>query len=120
MTISQLEHAATSPARFASHLRCNLSIGTVQPIYTRILSIRTKDTALDSYFLVPGGRYLVTSLRSGRIQLWDLGFSSNMAIPPNPIAFIDTEHFINIRCLGPTGDGLGIRIVTLNDHANPS
>ena len=121
MTTSQVEHAATSPARFVAHLHCNLPLpSSIQPMYTRILSFHAKNTSLDSYFLVPGGRYLVTSLRNGRIQLWDLGFSANMAIAPNPLASTDVKDFINIRCLGPTSNGLGIRVVTINNHNTPS
>jgi hypothetical protein len=120
MTVLQLEHAATSPARFVCHLRCKLPT-SLQPVYTRILSIRANQgNRLESYFLVPGGRYLLTSLQSGRIQLWDLGFSSNMAIPPNPIASIDVECFTRVQCLGPTGDGQGIRIIVIKKHPTPS
>ena len=89
MTVLQLEHAATSPARFVCHLLCKLSTSVrVQHVYTGILSIHTsQDNMLESYFLAPGGRYLLTSLRNGRIQLWDLGFSSNKVIPLNPVSY---------------------------------
>jgi hypothetical protein len=120
MNVSQLEHAASSPARFVSHLRRNLSRGTIRPVYTRILYVGPdSDTTLESYFLVPGGRYLVTALRNGRIQLWDLGFSPHMAISPYPIASTDIQNFMNVRCLGPIGDGLGIRMVAMSNYAAP-
>jgi hypothetical protein len=97
MTLSDLEHATTSPDRLAARLRRELPDGKIQPLATRILKPHppmqplevTSDQDLGHFHdlaLVSGGRFLITSTNTGIVQMWDLGYSPNMLINPFPLA----------------------------------
>ena len=110
MTVSQLEHSATSPTRFLARLRRELPSGLIQPVCTRMLTKLPAHSAFRDTILVPGGRFLFTRSPGNIIELWDLGF-----VPDSVIRLIASEHFddqlIVIQYLQPTGDGLGILVI---------
>jgi hypothetical protein len=112
MSQRALEHAATSPSRFA-----NLLMKTeddIQPFATRLLNTRSGDDAeLEDCCLVPGGRFLVTRSVYGAINLWDLGFTSEGVIKPFPVASMN-DALVQIVTTQPTGDCGGIRLVLLS------
>jgi hypothetical protein len=133
MRTFELEHAATSPARFRSLLHRQLSfiLPPIEPYVKRILTPpsrgRLPKGALESgipvtaftgaftdLILVPGGRFLITRNDLFLVQIWDLGFSASMAIHPYPIA----SH-LEPKC-GPefyaqaTADGKGILLLTVS------
>jgi hypothetical protein len=118
MSVDQLEHAATCPERFAAFLRRGLLEYALKDPYQRVLSYR-RDSEFETYILVPGGRFLLTALTDGDIELWDLGYMPNMLIEPEPVAFMAAEHFLGVRSVRPTSDGLGIRLVTLQEITGP-
>jgi hypothetical protein len=114
MSLSQLEHVATSPERFLSCLRHNLPGGSIEPLKTRTLDI-TMDPSVPVELarLVPGGRYLFT-LSAKTVKLWDIGFHANMPMNKVPIAsmldiIFPTSHVF--RAIQPTADGLGFQMV---------
>jgi hypothetical protein len=135
MSISELEHAATSPARFRTLLRSQLNclLPAMEPYVKRILTPpsrgRLPKAALElgipanaftvpfsDIILVTGGRFLITRNELSLVQIWDLGFSASMAIHPYPIA----SH-LEPGC-GPefyaqaTADGNGILVLTITSE----
>lgn len=111
MSTHQLERTATSPARFTSYLRQNLSSSPLVPTYIQKLSLGNTQSPLRNYVLVPGGRYLFTALDSGKIQLWDLGPHAGVSISPEPVASMVVKDGQLLKCHGPTTDGQGLNLV---------
>ncbi|KAJ7308668.1 hypothetical protein DFH08DRAFT_1088372 [Mycena albidolilacea] len=73
MSLEELEHAATAPRRFSSHLRSEFAQGgLVGPSSVRCLDPLPTGEEFEHMRLLPGGRFLLTSHKT-RINLWDLG-----------------------------------------------
>lgn len=109
MTVTELEHAASSPHRFIKSIRSyprpDHEDGEIyQPIalQTRLFKGFHKSSPTDRTYppfekydidtikLVPGGRFLFTSGANG-LCLWDLGYSMHAPVRPYPIATLDLE-----------------------------
>lgn len=119
MGLSELEHSVMSPVRFTTFLKrvgnsldaCNARF----PCVSRILPYRLPGISdplpdLSSIYLVPGGRFLLTSSTGSVITLWDIGYNACAPIDPFPVASAVLEHAITKFEVQATGDGLGIRI----------
>lgn len=110
MSQRALEHAATSPSRFANFLIKNDNI--VHPFATRLLNSRWRgdDGVLEDCCLIPGGRFLISRSSNSVIHMWDLGFTSEAMIKPFPIASMKGAG-LQILAIQPTGDNMGIRLL---------
>ena len=107
MSDLELERAAMAPRRWIDAFRklhSNESSKIPDPRTTRIIHNRA-----DSYFIVPGGRYLVTA--GDCICVWDLGYVSTVdcklvasVMPEDPD---HTEYFM----VQATVDGKGLAIL---------
>ncbi|KDR79839.1 hypothetical protein GALMADRAFT_241929 [Galerina marginata CBS 339.88] len=83
MSVSELEKAATAPARMLSRLENHQKSShktPLKPHRTRYFSPEDDEVNFDSVFLVPGGRFLVTGSLDG-LKLWDLSSFSNENAP---------------------------------------
>lgn len=118
MTVTDLEHAATAPYRFIHLLRTELvpSDGDVdvEPKYTQTLVI-SESGNIRSAYIIAGGRYMVTAVGTGVLQLWDLGYKANTQISPLPLASLTLSDFWGIGDRRTTEDGDGINIVTIHE-----
>nr|GAT50209.1 predicted protein [Mycena chlorophos] len=99
MSLPDLIHAATAPARFISAIRAvwrtaAASGGVMQPFSTRLFTprlARQQNAAplnIVHLRLVPGGRYLFTAASTGVVCLWDLGYGPASLITPAPVATV--------------------------------
>ena len=128
MTIVQLQHAATSPARFTACLQRELRPPKKKlPTHTERVkpkSIRNLpgDCCFERAFLVPGGRYILTMsyTRSYLVELWDIGFSTgSVRTPSSRIAYKDFKGYIVVIVgLQPTAtrDGLLVMLEVTPDN----
>lgn len=131
MSLSDIEHATTSPTRFLARLRRDIPTGTLSPLITQKLS-STDNSIFRSMALVPGGalataypykitsypaawvpgRYLLTLSSDLVVRLWDLGSSSSGIVRKEPITSLILESpDNNVRWMQTTSDGLGIRLL---------
>jgi hypothetical protein len=120
MVTFDLEHVATAHHRFAARLRNELGAESLTPIMTRIIDPRLHTRGSNIQFpgtisclkLVPGGRFLLSLSEFGVIQLWDLGFASNVFSSCQPIATatIANNDWADLW-ICPTLDGLGILVL---------
>ena len=99
MTISELEHAATSHFRFTAVLKRAATpsgpYSKLVPYVTHVLHHRdpiNPDLPLQhkAIYLVPGGRFLLMSSTTGAMTLMDLGYPPRTVIEPFAIA---SAHF---------------------------
>jgi hypothetical protein len=120
MTTSELEHAATSPCKFTAFIRRIAkpldACTKLSPRVTRILRCNPYcgphvllDPDISAIYLVPGGRFLLTSMASV-MSLWDLGYNSKVPIDHSPIASMRFTYDVNKFDVQATADDRGIRI----------
>ncbi|KAF6764469.1 hypothetical protein DFP72DRAFT_871968 [Ephemerocybe angulata] len=109
MSLAQLEHAAFSSSRFVKTVQ-RFDPGPLgdncAPVYQHrtIKSPRNAD-GKGRLFLIPGGRFLLTS--GTEIRLWDLGHSSEpYHVKPRVIA--RTEDGSALAAVCPSDDGKGL------------
>ena len=121
----ELEHAATSPERFLpliAHPHPN-----TQPVQYRLHLRRkrpeTPNTGsepngrpylVENLMLVPGGRYLLCTVRMGDpeghdIAIWDLGYNSKQYLDPYPIKLIENRELDSVT---PSQDGAKLILAT--------
>ncbi|KAJ7666059.1 hypothetical protein DFH06DRAFT_266202 [Mycena polygramma] len=122
MSRTDLEHAATSPARFIAHISNDRPADALVPAFsTRLFQYRLPKLAtgnpgdIEFMRLIPGGRYLVTATAVGRISLWDLGHSPAAIINPYPLASTVLPHRPSQLLIQPTKDNQGFRILVWCD-----
>jgi hypothetical protein len=125
MTTSELEHAVTSPYQFTTILRqaanalegCN----KLSPHVTCVLHCNPPHLPSDilTIYLVPGGRFLITSSASFVMSLWDLGYNSTVSIDQNPVASVVFNHIVSEFEVQPSADNMGLRI-SIVEPSNPS
>jgi hypothetical protein len=118
-----LEHAALSPSRFASRFLDDswypeLESKAYQPFGTRLLESHLAETLpideqphadFETFRLIPGGRFLITTSTNNVIHLWDLGNSGEI-MNPFPLATLLGDGWWDMKDTGPTSDGLGIQL----------
>ncbi|KAH9478212.1 hypothetical protein JR316_0008665 [Psilocybe cubensis] len=119
MSLSDLEHAATVPSKWASlsskprKSEEPLSSATTRRLHcprSLTYDIDEELGEFTSFCLVPGGRYLVTFARNW-VAVWDLG------LKPGPDTITDFQplgvsavHFTGMFLVHPTIDGKGLHI----------
>ncbi|KAK7044780.1 F-box domain-containing protein [Favolaschia claudopus] len=125
MSLRDLEHAATSPARFIAHLSKQreteeiipaLSTRIFQPRLPRPLTGISGD--ISRMRLIPGGRYLVTTSNLARMSVWDLGHRPAAIIKPYPLVSIVLSFQPSELLIQPTEDHSGFRILTISVATN--
>lgn len=91
MPVGDLEHFSLAPHRFVDFLRRNDN-ATVTP--ARVQSFTPKNPfqaggplMISQAFLLPGGRFLLTSSRRVGMCLWDIGYSASKPARASAIAF---------------------------------
>ena len=126
MTTVQLQHAATSPAKFTAFLqkelrppKNKLPMELIKPKFTCELP---GNCCFERAFLVPGGRYILTmtytETDSYLIELWDIGFSMDSVTPSSITSRDFNERTVVIIGLQPiaTGDGLLVMLEVTPDN----
>ncbi|KAF8802596.1 hypothetical protein BYT27DRAFT_7172643 [Phlegmacium glaucopus] len=120
MSDAELECAATAPLRWIalSSSKVRNNDGVLPPRRTRFiknpfaLMLKVPDpTGGSDLYLVPGGRYLVTSTLD-YLGVWDLGYCSDRDMSSNMKLWVAMAQYLANFCVHPTLDGLGIRILT--------
>ena len=109
MTSCQLELAVLRPFRFEKRVQqSEADVHSSHFPVTRVLTLRllSDDTlsgshAINSVFVVPGGRYILSSSYSGWVRCWDLGSSvdTNPSSSPRAVAsyFVSPSAFITVQ-----------------------
>lgn len=119
MSLADLEHAATSPARFVSHISKErgsedlipaFSTRLFQPRLPRLTAGNLEEISLMR--LIPGGRYLVAATHAGRLSVWDLGYSPAAVINPYPFVSTVLQFPPTDLLIQPTKDQRGFQILT--------
>ncbi|KAF8800133.1 hypothetical protein BYT27DRAFT_7175825 [Phlegmacium glaucopus] len=125
MSVAQLERAATAPLRWialsSSKDRNNnevlhpRGIRVIEDPFASTKNVQFQNArelrSFTSLYLVPGGRYLVTS--SDCLGLWDLASVSDSDMTSDGKLTMWTTEIpeFGLWCIQPTPDGLGIRIL---------
>ncbi|KAJ3507922.1 hypothetical protein NMY22_g16784 [Coprinellus aureogranulatus] len=123
MSILELEHAATAPSRFLNLVkRLDLDAAPL-PYSSRDLVFRKAPSlegthGLRSFYLVPGGRFLLLSTDDLSLVLWDLGHNMNVVPKPYPIA--TSEKCGYLAGLRRFGDKLFVGVVSKYTTAGDS
>ncbi|KAF6764465.1 hypothetical protein DFP72DRAFT_423288 [Ephemerocybe angulata] len=115
MSILELEHASTGPVKFLGGVKMYHDEECVRPYLTRTPQLRRERSSHDSYsydtfHLVPGGRFLLTS-DLNTIWLFDLGYNMNVPVKPLPLATL--EGFGEMQSIAPTTNGKELLIASL-------
>ncbi|KAJ6558057.1 hypothetical protein B0H19DRAFT_1149717 [Mycena capillaripes] len=118
MSLADLEHAATTPARFISQISKEwgsedlipaFSTRLIQPRLPRLTTGNLGEISLMR--LIPGGRYLVAATNIGRVSVWDLGYSPAAVINPYPLVSTVLQYPPSELLIQPTQDLRGFRIL---------
>ncbi|KAJ7440153.1 hypothetical protein FB451DRAFT_1415324 [Mycena latifolia] len=127
MSLADLEHAATSPARFIAQLTKPRTTNDLIPAFlTRIFHPRLRKASpadpvlgqISLMRLIPGGRYLVTSTDTARIYLWDLGYSPAAVLNPYPLMSMVLLEAPAELLIQPTKDHKGFRLLVFYPVGN--
>ncbi|KAJ7827020.1 hypothetical protein B0H14DRAFT_3721850 [Mycena olivaceomarginata] len=120
MSLRDLEHAATSPARFIAQISKEWAEGDVIPAFhTRLFQPRLPKSAPGNLGetalmrLVPGGRYLVTATDLARISVWDLGWRPAEVLNPYPLVSIVLPSPASQLLVQPAKDQRGFRLLSV-------
>ncbi|KAJ2926394.1 hypothetical protein H1R20_g10700, partial [Candolleomyces eurysporus] len=94
MSLLELEHAALSPHRFVKSIKAAENINPAHPHQNRSIPRRGRadpnsNEIRRELFLIPGGRFLLSSEGRSGVCLWDLGYNARIPINPFPIATLD-------------------------------
>ncbi|KAJ7289301.1 hypothetical protein C8J57DRAFT_1114948 [Mycena rebaudengoi] len=117
MGLSELEHIAIAPKRFATRLRREFSVTDspkVAPHRTRTLtSVDGPAEQFENVRLIPGGRFLVTTSRCN-VRLWDLGIGPISLDRAVPIASKTMEGVIQSTRLRASPAGSEVLVIFLS------
>lgn len=110
MSIHQLQHAVTAPARMLSILtgprKSNRDV--IEPFQTCKLFFG-KSSSLAGITLLPGGRFLVAGVGED-LGIWDLGNSYQVNLRPKPVVHFSNMALDKVLSVYPTSDGTTVRI----------
>jgi hypothetical protein len=134
MTLSELEHASLSPQLFMNLFQKYGDVSACLAYQTRILHGRTRkpgsemDEApqlsaidVDSVYIVPGGRFLLTAgwRADSKLCLWDVGYNAYARMKLRPIAKLlqpimagEQRRPNTIYSVAPSSDGRNLVIAT--------
>lgn len=134
MTATDLEHAATAPAKFLHRLHLGDQDESLKAYRESFIDFKNIGGALDIYgvrskftslYVVPGGRFLITDhLKKpdglnwmSCLNMWDVGYLSIQGSPnrATPIASIDSCAAGNQILVHPTHDGKGLLVFARHD-----
>ena len=109
MSDFELERAAIAPSRWlklcnAFQKHSNDSIAMLDPRTTRLI----EDDESTQYFIVPGGRYMVTAGEG--LYVWDLGYVSTFEC--RLVASVELGNEIFLLEVQATPDGKGLVILS--------
>ncbi|KAJ6627918.1 hypothetical protein B0H10DRAFT_317131 [Mycena sp. CBHHK59/15] len=124
MSLADLEHAATSPARFLLQLSKKREdpsdeddLVYVPPFSTRLFQPRLPRSSTaqlgeaSTMRLVPGGRYLITASNTALVSIWDLGYSPASVFNPYPLVSTSVPQQPTQLLIQPTQDRRGFRLL---------
>ncbi|KAJ7689473.1 hypothetical protein B0H17DRAFT_1066715 [Mycena rosella] len=121
MSLADLEHAATSPARFIAQISKDRAADDLIPAFsTRLFEPRLPKSSsptepllgnVSMMRLIPGGRYLVTSSDTAHVCVWDLGYSPAAVINPYPFVSTVLPEEPTDLLIQPTTDHNGFRFL---------
>ncbi|KAJ7061032.1 hypothetical protein C8F01DRAFT_1253502 [Mycena amicta] len=119
MSLTDLVHAASAPARFILAIRraAESETETLQPFAVRLFIPRLARSSQQNLGnilhmrLVPGGRHLFTASSTGLVCLWDLGYGPASLISPSPIATAPMPQVPSQLLLQATRKQNGARVV---------
>ncbi|KAF8186899.1 hypothetical protein K438DRAFT_1835222 [Mycena galopus ATCC 62051] len=123
MTLRELEHAATSPARFIAQISKDMNGELIPAFSTRLFQPRLPRSTTGNVGetlmlrLIPGGRYLVMAGELARISVWDLGYGPAAVINPYPLASTILPFATHRLLIQPTKNKQGFRILTISNQA---
>ena len=121
MPLMELEHAATGPSRFISHVRNPLPGGKINAYSKHHLSTSLRvpdnphnndDEEISHIYLIPGGRFLI-SHHVSQLCMWDIGTpGTNWGPTPflSPLAILN-RYCKNAYPAHSTRDGEGLIIL---------
>ena len=106
----ELERAAMAPRRWIDLCTSRAFRKQRSNDFTKMLHTRTRiiKETVNSLFIVPGGRYMVTSGKD--LSLWDLGYVSTVEC--KLVASFGQEGHFSLREVQPTSDGKGLVILS--------
>jgi hypothetical protein len=105
MSDLELERAAMAPRRWTELKKhSNHEYSEMQPRTTRIIN----DADNSHFFIVPGGRYLVTA--GNGLSVWDLGYVST--VDCKLVASVGLGVAYDIFAVQATSDGKGLVILS--------
>ena len=111
MSDLELERAAMGPRRWIE--LCG-ALQKMDPTFTEMLHRRTTriidDPGILEYFMVPGGRYLVTA--GNGISVWDLGYVSTVDL--TLVTSVGQGEYFEYLKVQVTPDGKGL-VILLSD-----
>ena len=111
MSDLELERAAMGPHRWIE--LCSASQKQHSNDFSEMLhprATRTIKGAVNSLFIVPGGRYLVSTVSGGGLFVWDLGYVSTVDCKlVASVGLLDDFEFCVVQA---TPDGKGLVILT--------
>ena len=108
MSNLELERAAMGPRRWIG-LCVRGALENKEPTCGGMLHTRQirASVNLDHFFIVPGGRYIVTADRD--LSVWDLGYVPTADF--NLVASVDMEDYCEVMMVQATPDGKGLVIL---------
>ncbi|KAF9001148.1 hypothetical protein BDQ17DRAFT_1358843 [Cyathus striatus] len=112
MSVSELKSAAMGPYHFLSLFGSQIPGSKIAAVTTRTLHLWPNflDEYYTGFYLVPGGRYLITSYEDN-LTLWDLSVAlGSSQLVANIIVVSEGYNFCH-QDVYPTGGGLGLRIL---------
>ena len=113
----ELEQAAMAPRRWiefcsASQMRHSNDFSTAKMPHPRSTRIIKDEISYSNFlFIVPGGRYLVTTGLRG-LFVWDLGYVSTAIVDCKLVASVRQDNPFVYTAVQVTSDGKGLVILT--------
>ena len=111
MSDLELERAAMAPRRWielCGAFQKQHSYEYSEMLHPRTTRIINCDTTHSSYFIVPGGRYLVTT--GNGLSVWDLGYV--ITVDCKLVASVGLGDYFYFCVVQTTPDGMGLVILT--------
>jgi hypothetical protein len=111
MSSSELEHLSLAPFRFDALLD-RFHGRTLHPVHTQTFTpwFNGGPIDLNTIYLIPGGRYLVTRQQDTGIHLWDLGYNADTRPKLLPLAYLSLPQGFTLFPPVPTPCRQGVRM----------
>lgn len=111
MSSDELEHLALSPFRFDALLD-RFHGHALPPVHTQTFTpwFNGGPIDLNTIYLIPGGRYLITRQQDTGIHLWDLGYNADTRPKLLPLAYLPLPPGFTLFPPVPTPCKQGVRM----------